>query len=446
MAFILENSEPAMQVENQLFAVPTSFTDRWKTEHERINPVTILTEEGSSGDISFHIPPSSHGLVSLNDIYLEMEVAIKTRKGNDPWEFIKAEDGVAPANNFLHSLFQSLSIELNGRTITDSANYYPYRAYLENLLGHTKAALESQLTSSMFYLDKPGCMNNSVSNPSELKRQAFFTNDEYVQLSGRIAADLFDQSKPLITGMGFNIRLVMSQPGFNLRVWDADNTKQFRAFIRNPRLAIRRFVPAPDYMLKVTEQLQSKTVKYHLERVVMRATDIPKGTQSTVVTNLHIGQLPKTMVVGFVSSKDFHGSQKKNPFDFQHFDIRQISVEVDGQSFPTKPYQADFSKHRSLECYDGLLDAIKQRNVPHGELPFDRDSFEKGYTLFGFDLTPGGTGRGPLTLIKQGNLSVAVTFGGGTGLPETVMMVCLMVYDSILEVNQHRQVIADFAT
>ena len=119
---------------------------------------------------------------------------------------------------------------------------------------------------------------------------------------------------------------------------------------------------------------------------------------------------------------------------------------MDGQSYPTKPYLADFAKHRSLECYDGLLDSLKQRNVPHGELPFDREGYEGGYCIFGFDLTPGGTGRGALTLIKQGNLSVSVTFGGNSGLNETVMMVCLMVYDSILEVNQHRQIIADFAT
>jgi len=150
--------------------------------------------------------------------------------------------------------------------------------------------------------------------------------------------------------------------------------------------------------------------------------------------------------VGFVSSTDFHGASKTSPFNFQHFNVRQISVEVDGQSYPTKPYLADFAKHRSLECYDGLLDSLKQRNVPHGELPFDREGYEGGYCIFGFDLTPGGTGRGALTLIKQGNLSVSVTFGGNSGLTETVMMVCLMVYDSILEVNQHRQIIADFAT
>jgi len=141
MAFVLEDSEPAMHVENQLFAVPASFTDRWKTEHERINPVTTLTDDGGSGDISFYVPPSSHGLLSLNDVYLELDVAIKTKKGNDPWTFITDADGAAPVNNFIHSLFQSLSVELNGRTITDSANYYPYRAYMENLLGHTRTAI-----------------------------------------------------------------------------------------------------------------------------------------------------------------------------------------------------------------------------------------------------------------------------------------------------------------
>lgn len=55
----------------------------------------------------------------------------------------------------------------------------------------------------------------------------------------------------------------------------------------------------------------------------------------------------------------------------------------------------------------------------------------------------GGTGRDPLTLVKQVNLSVTVTFGEAS--PRTAMMICL-IYDSILEINQHRQVIADFAT
>ncbi|XP_055336728.1 uncharacterized protein F54H12.2-like [Paramacrobiotus metropolitanus] len=152
----------------------------------------------------------------------------------------------------------------------------------------------------------------------------------------------------------------------------------------------------------------------------MRVSDIPQRTQSTVISNLQIGQIPKVVFIGFVDSEDFHGSQKKNPFYFQHFNITQISVEVDGQSYPTKPYTADFARNLSLECYDGLLDTLGHRPSLHGGLPFNRTQYNDGYTIFGFDLTPGHTGRGPLTLIKQGNLSVSVSFG--KPLKSTIMM------------------------
>ena len=86
MAFILEDSHSAMQAENDLFAIPASFTDRLKTEHEKVNPATVLSEEGSSGDVTFHLPACTHALLSLNDIYVEMEVAIKCREGQENGE------------------------------------------------------------------------------------------------------------------------------------------------------------------------------------------------------------------------------------------------------------------------------------------------------------------------------------------------------------------------
>jgi hypothetical protein len=443
MAFLLENSAPAMAVHNQLFAVPATFTDRWRTEHERIHPSMALTDDGTSGDISFYIPPSTSGMLGLSDICLEVEAAIKVYdKTKKSWEFIENTDGVAPANNLLHSMFNSVHITLGNRLISDASQYYPFRAYLDSLLRYSTRAQQSQLTSSGFYLDYPGKHNDQANNKAEKNRTALFHNKTFVPLSGKLFADLLNQSKPLVTGVGLTMRMVLSKQSFMLRSWD--NTKEYKLFIRNPRLNIRRYIPAPDYLLKVAEQLQDKTAKYHIERTVIRVSDIASNTHSTVVSNLQIGQLPKAMFIGFVNSTDFHGSGTTNPFNFQHFDIQQISVEVDGQSFPTKPYIANFASKQYLECYDGLLDSLGQKCNPSGEWCIDRANYSEGFTVFGFDLTPGSTGLGPLTLIKQGNLSVSVSFA--KALPATVMMICYMVYDSILEINQHRQVIADFTT
>ncbi|XP_055337791.1 uncharacterized protein F54H12.2-like [Paramacrobiotus metropolitanus] len=443
---MMPNSEPAMQLENQLFALPATLTDRWRTEHEKLNPTTIFTEDGTAGDINFYIPPSTAGLLSLGDMVLELEVAIKVKKNNqNNFEIITAAEGVAPVNNFLHSIFQSVHVTVANRLISDAATFYPYRAYFESLLFHSPEAQFSQLSSAGYALDLPGKMNNQTDNTGEVWRHDLFGKGEYVQLSGKIFADLFDQSKPLCTGIPVQIRLVMNRPEFCLRVWDADkDTKTYKPFIRNARLSVRRYIPAPDFMTAVAGQLLNRTVKYHIERIVMRVADIPKNTQSTVVTNLQIGQIPKVVFIGFLDSEDFHGNYQKNPFNFHHFDVRQISVEVDGQSYPTKPYNADFAKNQSLECYDGLLDALGAKNHPTGCWSVNRNGYNEGYAIFGFDLTPGHTGRGPLTLIKQGNLSVSVTFAKSHA--KSLMMVCMMVFDSIIEFNQHRQLIADFST
>ncbi|XP_055355053.1 uncharacterized protein F54H12.2-like [Paramacrobiotus metropolitanus] len=441
---MVEDSEPAMQLENQLFALPATLTDRWRTENEKLNPTTILTDNGSAGDNNFFIPPSTSGLLSLADMILELEVGIKVRKGSGEWEAMTAADGVAPVNNFLHSLFSSCHVTVANRLISDAATFYPYRAYLESLLSYTTDAQNSQLTSAAFYHDTALRFNDETLNKGEKNRKALFDGGNYVQLSGKLFADLFDQSKPLCTGVPVNIRLVVSRPEFSLRVWDQDATKTFKPFIRNARLSIRRYIPSPDFLTAVTGELLKKTVKYHIERVVMRVSDIAQKTQSTVVSNLQIGQIPKVVFIGFVDSEDFHGSSKRNPFNFQHFNLTQISVEVDGQSYPNKPYMADFERSLSLECYDGLLDTLGHRPSLQGSLPFTRTQYNQGYTLYGFDLTPGHTGRGPLTLIKQGNLSVSVSFG--KPLEKTIMMVCMLVYDSVIEINQHRQLIADFST
>ena len=109
-----------------------------------------------------------------------MEVAIKCREGPGYWRMITVDDGVAPINNFVHSLFQNLTIEMAGRTVTDSSNYYAYRAYLETLLTHSQAALVSQTSSSLFHLDTPGALNDHTNNSGEMARRSYFLHGHYV--------------------------------------------------------------------------------------------------------------------------------------------------------------------------------------------------------------------------------------------------------------------------
>ena len=433
MAMLIENSAPAMHEESQLFSVPVSFTERWRTETERLNPTTVLTDDGATGDINFFIPPSSNGFLDLANVTLELDLAVQVKTDDSNWTFLGKDDLAAPVNNILHSLFQSVQVTLGNRLVSDDGCNYAYRSYMESLLFHTKENALSVLSTAGYHLDHASHFNALDSNPGAQQRRKRFSRDGFVPLSGRLACDIFQQSKSLITGIPVTIRLVSNKKEFYLHSWDQTAKKQFKAVIRNPKLFIKRYVPSPDYLIKITEELQKQTAKYAIERTIMRTTDISKGVQSTVVSNLHMGQLPKVVLLGFVSSDDYCGRMTRNPSFFQHFNITQISVEVDGQSYPSKPYSTNFSKYQYLEAFDGLLNTLGTRSEPYGQIQIDQEDFRDGNTIFGFDLTPGCTGRGPMTLIRTGTLSVSITFE--TALPETIMMITMLVYDNLIEVR-----------
>jgi len=83
-----------------------------------------------------------------------------------------------------------------------------------------------------------------------------------------------------------------------------------------------------------------------------------------------------------------------------------------------------------MEPYTGLYEVLQKRHMNWGELPFTYSDWGGAYAIFGADLTPGATGRGAMSLVRQGNLSIRLQFD--KPLDSTVMCIVYMVYDNIL--------------
>ena len=187
----------------------------------------------------------------------------------------------------------------------------------------------------------------------------------------------------------------------------------------------------------------TKSVKYHIERVAMRQITLSSGIQSYTWNNLAFGAIPKTLIIGIVSSLAFNGTVKETPFNFANFDLAFISADLDGTIYPSQGYSMDYTTECSLQGYEGLLDTLERLNESTGELPFDRQGYNKGFSLYGFDLTVSHTGRGALSLIRTGNLNINFRFK--TQLKDAVVAVAMLTYDNTIQINNNRQVIFDFA-
>ena len=379
-----------MAADSNMFTVPATLADRYRTEEERIGPQTVVPEASPAvGDISFFCPPSSHAFISLPELAFELELAIKKRPINTvgEWNFIEANDPVAPVNFIAHSIFQTCQVSLSDRVVSDTSTNYPYRAMFEALTMYSESAVKTQLTAGGFYGDTPDQHENHVANLGEQQRQKLFVDMKWVEFSGKVLSDVTEQSKNLITGVPIKVKYVLNRPEFYLRTWTpapvegAPPAMDYRLFIRNPRLLVKRNVGTPDFMNAVAKRLIETPAKYHLEKQILRVNDIPRGVQSHTISNMHLGQLPKMVLCALVENTNFQGTFQTNPFKFVHKNLTRISVEVDGLSFPTKPYEVDFSHGRSLEAFNGLLDVLGRKHLSTGSLLIDRSDYNKGYSV-----------------------------------------------------------------
>ena len=91
--------------------------------------------------IDFQIEGSGKNYIDLNDSNLEVRVKLTTPTGGD----IATTTNVSTVNLPLHSLFQSVTMKIADKVVTESNNLYPFRALMETLLNYEAEVMKTRL-------------------------------------------------------------------------------------------------------------------------------------------------------------------------------------------------------------------------------------------------------------------------------------------------------------
>ena len=167
---------------------------------------------------------------------------------------------------------------LNDRLISPSNNTYNYRAIMETLLTYGPEAKESQLTSSLFYKDTAGHMddNNPLSenatNEGLKSRHAFIKTSRSVDMIGTLHLDMMFQERLLLGGIDIKLKLNRSKDEFSLMSSTPDNN--YKVVITDASLYMRRVKLNPETALSHAKTLESQTAKYPIQRVEVKTFSI----------------------------------------------------------------------------------------------------------------------------------------------------------------------------
>jgi hypothetical protein len=115
------------------------------------------------------------------------------------------------------------------------------------------------------------------------------------------------------------------------------DTDTYKIKIKNLALFVRNVQLSPAVRMGHVKALEMTSCKYPIRRIEVKVDTVPSGNMNYIQDNMFLGQLPKRLILGCVDSDALSGTITKNPFDFKHYKINFVALNMDGRQIPAKP-------------------------------------------------------------------------------------------------------------
>jgi len=198
----------------------------------------------------------------------------------------------------------------------------------------------------------------------------------------------------------------------------------------------------PSVFLAHAKTLQSSPAKYPIRRVVCKSFTNPQNYLDVSHEKLFSGQLPTRIVIGLVDNRAYNGDLERNPFNFQHFNLNEIAVYLDGQQqHAVRPVQPDYAHELYIRAYNSMFAGTGKLCKDEG-LYISREDYSAGYALYVFVLTADIGEEDHFSLVRQGSVRLSLKFSAA--LTNTVTAVAYAEFENVIEVDCDRNVVFDF--
>ena len=412
MEYLHHQSTPATKSELELFSVPPTQTAIDSYYEVEFRPSATL--DGST-TYDFNIP-GSDDYTDLSETMIHIVGQIK-KDGVD----LTATDGASVCTGFANALFEQIQFYLNGVNIAPSNNLHHYQCFLEDFLFKHP----SEVDHGSLMIDSSITLNAITKKKFDL----FFP----------LHVSLTQQNTLLISGVPIVIRLKRNPEYFGI----IGGSKQYSLKIHDISIHLRRVKLFPDVQVAIEEGLKKSPCNYFTTRNEVRHFIINSGQTMARFENLFNGVLPRRLFVGFVKAEAFAGDGVYSPFYFSDFEINYIVTHVNGVQVPSIAYTPDFKSAKYMREFVSLFRYSNQHQA-HPQIQACYLKFPSDHTLFCFDYSPDssiGAETGTLSLVKRGIVRLEVKFS--SPLPSNCNMIVFAQFDSIIQIDQYRNVTTD---
>ena len=270
---------------------------------------------------------------------------------------------------------------------------------------------------------------------------------QQVDMVGVPLADCLQLDRWMLNGVHLRILMLRNRPEFCLMADedDAENQTGYQIRIEDAFLRLAKLKINAAILVSHSKIMKEVSAKFPYVKTDLKVANIPSGQSFFTWDSINSSYLPRTAIVAFVESESLVGSYKKNPYNFDHFNLKRLSVLVNGVSSPGAPIQVNFDANETnvMEVFDRLYDANRRKielgsNVESGHLGLElnRNDMPHGYAIYLFDIEPVLHDGVSFDLLKSGTLSLQATFG--TALTTNVSCLLYLEAYGMIDIDESR--------
>ena len=301
------------------------------------------------------------------------------------------------------------------------------------MLSSGKDEQESQLQSQLFMKDDDPMESLSL-NSGFVNRYEFTKESRAFELEGNLLEDTLNlEGKLLINGVDIYMKLFRSSSPFLLM--SGETTPKYKVKILDVYFKTARVKLDPGVILNHRNQIREAPAKYVINRSNVIQNVTPKGSTGFHWDGIFPKAIPSKLVFGLLSQTSVNGDYTKNPFNFQHFNMTEVSLKVNGVEIYGTPLTLDFGVNRNYSTAYARLFEISE----NASLNISYTDFGAGYSLLPFSLDHSLDFQEDfINLVKHGNGRLEIRFS----TPTTETINCMYYYQSqaILTVDESREV------
>jgi len=413
------------------FTMPPLMMSEEESYLMKIHPVSSTQNEAP---IIYEFEVDDNHYVDMSQTY--HYVTFKIMKGDRRTEItatgnnntIANEERVCPINYFGNTAFSNVELYLNNELIESSNNLYPYKSYIKAFLSNSRDEKDNQMAASFYYEDTDGIDTLAIrgtmddaecSNEGMAKRFALSQLSKPFTTFSPLHLDFCAQSRYVQNKTSIKIRLSRAKPEFALIA--RLGTQNYSIVIQESYLLVRMVRPRESLRLAVEEAMENSVVKYPLKSCEMRFFT-NAGTSNTISEpNLYSGHLPTRVAIGIVKTDALDGTYITSPFKFQHFNVNEIDLKVNGKSITTDPMKVNIDNDDYVLPYTMMYRSTG--GFPTNEALISYKQYKEGFFIYVFDLTEDQDHDGShFHTPKSGILSLDLRVNQPPGAPVSIIV------------------------